>query len=196
MVSAFRPDNFAEVKLLFKPLRRRPILRKGDTSGLGSKTRLSASGPRKTALQGRPRKKKKLTDGELKKLVWKEFSIFIRTRGARLDGTNRCTTCGVQAHWKTLHAGHFIRGRLNANLFDERGCHPQCYHCNVGRQGDVVIYYKWMLKEYGQEVIDELIAQNGKTRKWKLGELAEMLAHYKGLNAENPLVNQNGGQDV
>lgn len=103
---------------------------------------------------------------------------------------NRCATCVVVAHWTQLQAGHFIRGRLNANLFDERGCAPQCYGCNIHRQGDVVTFYKMMLLKYGQEVIDELILQNNQTKKWMAGELAGLLDHYKNLNAANPLVQQ------
>ena len=134
---------------------------------------------------------KKKTDGQLKKLVWVEFSKFIRTRGADDRGFNHCVTCGVIKHWKELQAGHFIRGRLNANLFSERGVHPQCYSCNIGKQGDVVIYYGWMLRKYGQSVIDILIAQNSVTHKWKAGELELLLDHYRKLNAANPLLQEN-----
>ena len=145
---------------------------------------------RKTALRSKsslaPAKRKKkvrrLTDGQLKKRVWKEFSIFIRTEGADALGFNQCITCQTRLHWKQLQAGHFIRGRLNSNLFDERGCHPQCYSCNIHRQGNVVIYYKIMLKKYGQKVIDELLEQNNKTHKWQAGELQNLLDHYKTLN--------------
>jgi DNA repair exonuclease SbcCD ATPase subunit len=41
-------------------------------------------------------------------------------------------------------------------LFDERNCHAQCYGCNVMKKGNMVKYYKFMLKQYGQKVIDEL----------------------------------------
>lgn len=134
------------------------------------------------------KKKKKLSTGALKKKVWIQFSIFIRTRGASSDGFNLCVTCNVRKFWRDLQAGHFIRGRLNANLFEERGVHPQCYSCNVHAQGAVVIYYKKMLEMFNQEVIDELIAQNNQTHKWQGGELQGLLEHYTALNAANPVV--------
>lgn len=60
--------------------------------------------------------------------------------------------------------------------------------CNVHLQGAVVVYYKRMLDLYGQEVIDELIAQNNKTKKWQAGELSDLLEKYTALNAQNPIV--------
>lgn len=89
-----------------------------------------------------------------------------------------------------MQAGHFLRGRLNANLFDERGTNEQCYACNVGRDGNVVEYYEWMLIRHGKPVIDELRRKNNVTHKWEAGELAGLLAHYKTLNAANPLVKE------
>lgn len=159
--------------------------------GLKAKHALTgASGARNSAPKPKAKRAKKLTDGQMKKNVWKEFSIFIRTRGADSEGFNRCVTCVVKKHWKELQAGHFIRGRLNANLFEERATYPQCYSCNVGKQGEVVIYYKFMLEQHGQAVIDELILQNNTTKKWAPGELDGLLEKYKALNDANPLVDR------
>lgn len=136
--------------------------------------------------QGKP-KKKKVKVSSLKKKAWTEFSIFIRTQGASTAGMNRCVTCGVEKHWKELQAGHFIAGRLNSNLFDERGCHPQCSLCNVVKAGNGPRYYQYMLKIYGQDVIDELLQQNDTTRKWLPGELQSIAAKYREINQRNPL---------
>lgn len=90
-----------------------------------------------------------------------------------------------------MQAGHFLRGRLNANLFDERGVNEQCYACNVGRDGNVVEYYEWMLENHGKAVINELRAKNSVTHKWQAGELEGLLQKYKTLNAANPLLQEN-----
>lgn len=179
---SLNPANYEQAKIDFKPMRRSGMARKASLRG---KTSLKATGRKQKPIK---KKVKRLSVGKLKKKVWTEFSIFIRTRGADEAGINKCVTCGISAHWKTLQAGHFIRGRLNSNLFSERGCWAQCYGCNVGRQGDVVIYYKVMLFKYGQEVIDELIQQNERTHKWQAGELEGLLERYKTLNANNPVV--------
>lgn len=181
---SLNPATFEEAKEAFKPMRRTPMPRnRGITSSAVCKARKSPTGKK-------AKRVKKLTGGQLKKRAWKEFSIFIRTEGADSEGFNCCVTCGVRKHWKELQAGHFIRGRLNANLFAEQGCWPQCYSCNVGAQGNVVFYYKWMLSRFGQGVIDDLIAQNVRTRKWLPGELKALWDKYKELNKENPLVNE------
>jgi hypothetical protein len=184
-LSAFAPADFAEAQASYKPLKRGRI---PNSSSTGLKTRPTKPCKPKSALKPKAKRAKKLTDGKLKKKVWVQFSIYIRTLGADSQGNNQCVTCYVTKHWKELQAGHFIRGRLNANLFDERGCAPQCYSCNVGKQGEVVIYYKWMLANYGQAVIDELILQNSTTKKWQAGELQSLLNHYEALNDSNPLI--------
>lgn len=176
--------TYAEAKSSYKPPKRSGFKGKADTPSLRSKTRLKAKAKPKRA------RKKRLTTGHLKKRAWKEFSIFIRTRGANEAGMNKCVTCGVVAHWKTLQAGHFIRGRLNNNLFNETACWAQCYSCNVGKQGNVVIFYKFMLKEYGQDWIDHLIWRNNQTHKWEPGELQTIWELYQKLNAKNPLVKE------
>lgn len=173
--------NFESAKATFKPMKKTAMKRRSSAIPYGT----NSLGARK-----KKGKRKKLTDGQLKKRVWVQFSIFIRTRGADENGINQCVTCDVRKHWKELQAGHFIRGRLNANLFDPRGVSPQCYSCNVGRQGNVVIYYQWMLKTFGQPVIDELIRQNNKTRKWEGGELQHLLEFYRATNAANPLLKE------
>lgn len=168
------PKTFEEALAKHKPMRR---------SRMAAKTSLTARG------RSNPKKKKKkLTDGQLKKRVWKEFSIFIRTRYADKDGMVSCVTCDARKHWKEMQAGHFVRGRLNANLFDERGCQIQCYVCNIHYQGNVVHYYRFMSLRYGDRIIDELLAQNSTTKKWAGGELLALLEKYKGLNASNPLL--------
>lgn len=140
---------------------------------------------KRSKFKRKPAKKKKVKVSTLKNKLWVEFSKYIRTRGANADGMNHCVTCWAIKPWKELQAGHFIAGRLNSNLFDERGCHPQCSLCNVVKSGNGPMYYKFMLKTYGQDVIDELLAQNTQTRKWLPGELESLLEKYSSLNKTN-----------
>lgn len=192
-VSAFHPDSYAEAVATHKPMSRNTPLqrvgKKADT--IVSRRSGKVSGAAKARKHGARKKKvRRVKISTLKRKAWVEFSIFIRTKGADENGFNTCVTCGERKPWKELQAGHFIRGRLNANLFDERGVWPQCYSCNVGAQGNVVLYYKVMLAKFGQDTIDELIAQNNKTRKWLPGELQALFEKYRNLNAANPLVKE------
>lgn len=172
----FRPESYEDARLSHRPLKRSRMSK-------ALAPRLKTSPARKT--KRRPRKPKPST---VKRKAWNEFSVFIRTRGADAEGMNACFTCEREFHWKELQAGHFIRGRLNANLFEQRAVWPQCLRCNIHFQGNVVVYYKKMLEMYGQEVIDELILQNSKTKKWVPGEMESLLEHFKTLNAANLLV--------
>jgi len=153
--------------------------RKPRQSGISRKTPLK----RKQGLLQRRSKPLKRVSGAatLKNRAWREFSIFIRRRDAA-DGYVVCVTCWIELHWKAAHAGHFVAGRGNSILFDERNCHPQCYHCNITLAGNPSAYEEFMLKRYGQNVIDELKAKRDKTVKWLPGELKSIEAHYRRTN--------------
>lgn len=189
---SLQPSTYEEAKarIAAKPRRPRKPIKRASIQRSGSLSSRSPLEPPKRGIlrSGKKSKKKKLTDGQLKKKVWTQFSIFIRTRRADSDGFTSCCTCSTRKLWIEMQAGHFIAGRLNSNLFDERGCNEQCYGCNVGRNGNGPMYYRWMLANHGEPVIDELIRQNDQTRKWNPGELQSLLEHYSKINSENPLV--------
>lgn len=170
----------------YKPMRRTAMPR--STKSLTRK----ASPGRKSSLKAKGRQQSLNQSQSVKKVskadVWKEFSIRIRTRGSDVEGFNTCVTCGLRLHWKLLHAGHFLRGRLNANLFNETSCWPQCNFCNIEKHGNPEAYERFMLEAYGQMWIDHLKQQRQVTHKWEADELQALLGSYKRLNAVNPLV--------
>jgi len=131
-------------------------------------------------------KPKKITLSKTKAKAWSAFSIFIRTRDAfKTTGTldkALCVTCERRYPIKKiggLQAGHFIQGRHPSVLFDERNCHAQCYGCNVMKKGNMVKYYKFMLKNYGQEVIDELELLDTKLTFLSAGDYLDIYETYK-----------------
>ena len=130
--------------------------------------------------KGFPKKKKKLDSiSKLKERVWKWFSIYIRLRDADWKGFAQCVTCGKTDYFSKLQAGHFIPGRHPSILFDERGVHPQCYHCNVGLKGNPRKYDAFMKKKYGQKVIDELDRLDTQLKQFTKEELQELLSHFQ-----------------
>ena len=98
-----------------------------------------------------------------KDAAWKSFSRYIRLRDClRFTGdpdNGRCITCGRDYPFKKLQAGHFIQGRGNAVLFDERIVYSQCLGCNgnppMGKGGNYVEYFVFMEKEWGRDKIEE-----------------------------------------
>jgi NAD-dependent dihydropyrimidine dehydrogenase PreA subunit len=110
-----------------------------------------------------------------KRHAWDAFSKYIRLR----DELKGCFTCIVNKPWKEMQAGHFLPGRHNSLLFDERNCHSQCYRCNVPLKGNMVEYYPKMLRLYGQEVIDELKVLDKQIVKLKVWQLIEIKEEYQ-----------------
>lgn len=100
-----------------------------------------------------------------KDAAWKACSAYIRHRDClKTTGTfeyGRCCTCNDLKPYKELQAGHFISGRSNGILFVDEGIHAQCIACNMFNEGRKDEYETFMLKEYGQEVVDRL-----KQMKW------------------------------
>ncbi len=123
-----------------------------------------------------------------KKKAWKVFSEYIRKRDADDDGFARCITCGAVKHWKNGDAGHFLEGRNNSILFDERGVHFQCKGCNGNlRDGNIsrnkektnLAYEKFMLQKYGPKVVQELREKRTQTRQFSVPELKELIRIYE-----------------
>ena len=127
-------------------------------------------------------KKSKETVSYWKAKCWDLFSDVIRMRDC-LQTMHRpdwgmCCTCGVIKHITDLQAGHFIPGRHNLILFDLRGCHAQCYRCNIPLKGNPRKYHKFMLEKYGQEVIDELDRSDGESKQFKVWMLKELYDQF------------------
>lgn len=125
------------------------------------------------------RKPRRVGLSTLKKKAWELLSKAIRLESRERDGLVSCVTCGRRKRWKEMQAGHFISGRVNSILFDERGIHPQCSGCNCIHHGRVLEYRDYMLQRYGEAVIDELRANKNIPRTFSADELTEMIAGYQ-----------------
>ena len=128
-------------------------------------------------------KRGKSPAAKAKAKCWAAFSRYIRTRDClATTGTldeGECVSCGKRHPFGKVHAGHFIPGRRNSILFDERGCHLQCYACNIHLHGNSVLYFKRMQKMHGDSVIDDLLRLNGVSVKFSVEDLDRMTADYE-----------------
>ena len=134
-------------------------------------------------------KRKKSELSKAKDACWKAFSKYIRTRDcirfndSLYDGM--CITCRREYPFKQLQAGHFIGGRNNAVLFDERIVYSQCGSCNVnppyGLGGNYVEYTLFMMNSegYTKEGIEELTKLKHAIVKYTPDQLHEMKKQYK-----------------
>ena len=123
----------------------------------------------------------------LKKKAWALFSKYIRRKYADFEGFASCVTCGVRKKLEELHAGHFVQGRGNAILFDERGVFPQCYVCNVRKHGALLEYLDFMKRHYGEkadEVIADLRSLGRQTKQFSIQELEDLIVELVGKQQE------------
>ena len=124
------------------------------------------------------KKVKKLTISKAKEAAWRVFSLFIRTRDSH-NGIVTCFTCQFNFLIKETQAGHFIQGRHNSVLFDERNVHAQCRGCNIFKSGNLIEYYPRMVEMYGGGVIEELKFLDTKHKQFKVYELIEIKEKYE-----------------
>ena len=133
-------------------------------------------------------KPKKRTVASVKKIAWKWFSQYIRMRDClKTTGCTSwglCITCSKRLHIKLLQAGHFIPGRHNANLFNEKGCHAQCFNCNINLKGNTLIYRRKIVEMYGEGYDEILEKADGLTIKYSVGQLEEMIKEFKAMIKE------------
>lgn len=122
---------------------------------------------------------KSLTVSYWKKKCWTLFSLYIRIRDSDWRGNATCVTCGLTKHYKQMQAGHFIPGRHNSILFDERNVHAQCYGCNVMKQGNSIKYFRFMQQQYGDAVIEELERLDRENKQFTIPELETLYEAIK-----------------
>lgn len=121
------------------------------------------------------RKQSKQKISVLKRKLWKEFSLFIRTRDKFT-----CFTCGRLGSGGGMHAGHFIPKSVGgiALYFHEENVHAQCYHCNINLGGNQYIYGQKLGKK-----ADELYEIKNKViEKWTVDDYLEKIKYYKDKN--------------
>jgi hypothetical protein len=85
---------------------------------------------------------------DLVKVADDVFSKFIRLSHADENGNVTCYTCDAVIRWQEAHNGHYV-GRGNMFLrFDQRNCRPQCYTCNVSKNGNLAEYTRRLELEH------------------------------------------------
>ena len=121
-----------------------------------------------------------------KKKAWDWFSKYIRLRDAiqttKTKTHAKCCTCGkiYPAFGRgCLQAGHYISGRRNAYLFDEKGCHAQCYNCNINLKGNTIKYRKFLVAKFGEKEVEKLENLQDVSLQLKAFELKEIAETYK-----------------
>jgi len=102
---------------------------------------------------------KKLTIGQLQKKLWLECKRIALDLYKNKDGTYDCYTCEQKNLVKSnRQLGHFIaKSVCGATLkYDMRNLRWQCFRCNCNLSGNGAIFYRNLVRDKGQEYVDEL----------------------------------------
>ncbi len=116
-----------------------------------------------------------------KRHAWTEFSKYIRTRDSKGGLYALCCTCGKSYPAfgvGCMQAGHYVAGRTNAILFEENGCHAQCYNCNINLKGNILNYRVFMDKKYGPVERERIEQLRFELRKYSPAELEAIRDKY------------------
>lgn len=110
--------------------------------------------------------------------LWRLVSEYVRKRDS-IDGWGSCFTCGTTKRWQEFDAGHFVPKTSRSIKYDERNIHSQCARCNRYMSGNIHNYFVNMERLYGREVVDTLLEEKGKTKKYSEVEIDELICYYK-----------------
>ncbi len=119
------------------------------------------------------------TISKLKKDLDKVFSLYIRLRYASKDGIVKCFTCDKTAHYKKMHAGHFMSRKHHATRWNEDNVQVQCPKCNLFGQGEQYAFGKLLDIRIAEGKAEELQELSKTTVKYMRFEYEDMIKHYK-----------------
>ena len=116
-------------------------------------------------------KVKAKTQAQLKKLLDKTFSEYIRAKYPK-----RCYTCGRRG--VLLQCGHFISRQYLITRWDERNTRPQCVGCNIFGGGKPLDFEENLKNELGAKVVEKMKASRHKVFKVDTTWYLKQIEHY------------------
>jgi hypothetical protein len=101
----------------------------------------------------------------------------------------KCFTCGAIKPFKQLDAGHLVKSTHKEIKFDERNVHAQCTTCNHFLGGNEAEYSLRVIKKYGLETFEYLMAQKGKPKCRSNEDFDALSKEYRDklANLDHPL---------
>ena len=123
---------------------------------------------------------KKPSRKSIVKKLDKVFSQYIRRRFA-VNEIAKCVTCGKQAHWKELQAGHFMSRKHYSTRWDETNVQVQCSGCNVFRYGEQFKFGMYLEDAYEKGIAESLQNKSREIAKFSDIHLKEMIEYYNKL---------------
>ncbi len=113
--------------------------------------------------------RKRRRSGELSKLkkkLWVLCKLIVRAECMKKHGKLVCYTSGKVVAGSDAHTGHFIHSSLcSVELrFDLKNLQIQSYDQNINKNGNTLQYRLNLIRDHGQEYVDELWRRNEATK--------------------------------
>jgi len=129
-------------------------------------------------------KKKAKTAPQLRKEALKAIQKLVRLKAADDNGYCSCVSCGVTKKWNDgMQGGHVIpKGSSSYWALVEENIHPQCVYCNqFGMSHGIAAqqYTRDMQEMYGEEYVDQMLADAKKPIKIYAADNREMIDEFK-----------------
>lgn len=126
------------------------------------------------------KKKSKTPQRKIQDELWQECRRIQIAKYVLKDGTWRCFTCDKQVEGANKQLGHFIPNSVCGALlrYNLGNLRIQCYCCNINLGGNGSMFYPRLVKEMGQEHVDNLFKLKQQTTK-SLDHYIYLLDSYK-----------------
>lgn len=126
---------------------------------------------------------KKLTIGQIQKILWQECRRIADILYPPVNGITYCYTCGKPISGSNKQLGHFLpKSVCGASLkYDMRNLRWQCYYDNINLGGNGATFYRNLVKDEGQEYVDELFRIKNTVSIKAFDFYLELLEEYRKL---------------
>jgi len=94
------------------------------------------------------------------------YSKYRRLQEADRFGYVKCVTCGKRMYWTDAEAGHYEGRETRTTRYDDQNVHPQCTKCNCFHEGRKPQYTLYLMKRYGNHIVEEIANRARATWKW------------------------------
>ena len=129
---------------------------------------------------------KSKTIGQLKKILDKEVSIFVRNYWSS-DGENvACFTCDAIKPIKNMHCGHWIPRNISSTRYEVKlgNLRPQCVNCNSFKHGMPHEFRRRLLDDVGADAVLILEEMARQPYKFFKPDLLEQIDYYREQNKQ------------
>ena len=117
---------------------------------------------------------------DLKKILDREFSLYVRLSAINSSGVICCATCGTYHFWNDIHLGHYISRSHDSVRWDVRNTAPQCAHCNSFMGGEQHKMRAYLIKRYGEDEIQKMEKWAEMKKTENAESLRQKIIEYRG----------------